>query len=81
MMPSHCRRTCLGYGWVATLMTLLIPLSARLGFTALFLVRVLQGVGIVPPLLIIAVVSEEWSPVAYTGTYILVLSLVYQVGV
>jgi len=58
------RTTFTAYCVISTIATLLIPLSASLGFTALFLVFIIQGVGFAPLLPMASWVTNEWAPLA-----------------
>jgi len=73
------KKTFLAYSWLSTAATFLIPLSARLGFIPLLVNRTLQGVGMPSIWSVIGAVSELWAPVAVAGTYILLLSMPFQV--
>uniref|UniRef100_A0A915DQ26 Major facilitator superfamily (MFS) profile domain-containing protein n=1 Tax=Ditylenchus dipsaci TaxID=166011 RepID=A0A915DQ26_9BILA len=68
------RDAFVGFGIVSALSTLLIPLSAQLGYASLFIIRILQGTGLPAILTMVSSVSKEWSPTITMGSYILLLS-------
>ncbi|KAI1715810.1 major facilitator superfamily domain-containing protein [Ditylenchus destructor] len=76
----NVRYTFSAYALISAVTTLLIPLSAELGYLYLFCLRILQGIGSSAELMMISSVPNEWSPIASAGTFMIILSTYYQVG-
>ncbi|CAJ0597759.1 unnamed protein product [Cylicocyclus nassatus] len=61
-------------GLLTTVATLSFPLAVRYGFTAVFIMRVLQGVGTALSFPMTGIAPAQWSTLKATGTFIAILS-------
>ncbi|PAV76679.1 hypothetical protein WR25_22211 isoform E [Diploscapter pachys] len=64
------RNTFVAYGILSAISTLLVPLAVKIGFIAVVVIRVLQGVGQSVVFSITGAVSDKWSPRTELGIYI-----------
>ncbi|KAI1701607.1 major facilitator superfamily domain-containing protein [Ditylenchus destructor] len=76
----NVRYTFSAYALVSALTTLLIPLSAQIGYPVLFALRIIQGFGGSASLMMLGSVTNAWSPLASAGTFMIILSTHYQFG-
>lgn len=74
------KHTVLAYSWLATVASFLLPVTARWGLLPLLVVRTLQGVGLSPLWSMVGAVNDAWAPLAVSGTYTLLLTLPFPVG-
>ncbi|VDK43327.1 unnamed protein product, partial [Cylicostephanus goldi] len=61
-------------GLLTTVSTLFFPFAVRYGFTAVFIMRVLQGVGTALSFPMTGIAPAQWSTLKATGTFIAILS-------
>ncbi|RCN50360.1 transporter, major facilitator family protein [Ancylostoma caninum] len=62
------------YGMITTLATLGFPFAVRAGFTAVFIMRVLQGISTALSFPATGLIPSQWSTIKATGTFIAILS-------
>ncbi|VDK53121.1 unnamed protein product, partial [Cylicostephanus goldi] len=61
-------------GLLTTVATLSFPLAVKYGFAAVFIMRVLQGVGTALSFPMTGIAPAQWSTLKATGTFIAILS-------
>ncbi|KAI6179377.1 hypothetical protein M3Y98_00603900 [Aphelenchoides besseyi] len=69
-----------GLGFVSAIATLLFPLSTSIGFVAVFIMRVFQGVGFSACLPVMGSITSHWSTLKQNGIFIAILSSFLQVS-
>ncbi|KAI1717831.1 major facilitator superfamily domain-containing protein [Ditylenchus destructor] len=73
------RKTFAAYTLMSAASTLLLPISGRIGYLPILIIRIIQGLGPATSLVMINSVSTEWSSAEYAGTYMILLSTHFQV--
>ncbi|CAJ0593075.1 unnamed protein product [Cylicocyclus nassatus] len=68
------RATVAVNGLLTTAATLFFPFAVKLGFAAVFIMRVLQGVGTALSFPMTGIAPAQWSTLKATGTFIAILS-------
>ncbi|KAI6203484.1 hypothetical protein M3Y94_00562300 [Aphelenchoides besseyi] len=69
-----------GLGFVSAIATLLFPLSTSIGFVAVFIMRVFQGVGFSACLPVMGSITSHWSTLKQNGIFIAILSSFLQIA-
>ncbi|PAV56157.1 hypothetical protein WR25_13387 isoform A [Diploscapter pachys] len=74
------RKTMSTYGFISGISTILMPPAVAWGYAPTLMVRILQGTGTSIIFSLMGAISEQWSILAQTGTFISVLSSSIQIS-
>nr|CAD2170133.1 unnamed protein product [Meloidogyne enterolobii] len=75
------RNVMAAYGFISSLSTLLVPPSIYLGgFPSLMVLRIFQGFGMAVIWVALGSISSNWSPLANSGMFLVVLTSAFQLG-
>ncbi|KAI1693876.1 major facilitator superfamily domain-containing protein [Ditylenchus destructor] len=68
------------YAVISAISTLFLPIATQMGYPFLFATRIFQGLAGAPELMMVNAVTDQWSPIASAGTFLVLLSTHYQFG-